>query len=201
MTTFSAAFLLVLVMDPIGNIPVFLSLVAPLDPSRARHVIIRELLIALALLVLFLFTGRFILDLLHITEPALGIAGGIILFLISIKMIFSDPSELFSQAPDGEPFIVPLATPLIAGPSALATVLLLMASRPALWPQWLGAIVLAWFVTGLILLLASNFARVLGNRGTTAIQRLMGMILTTIAVQMLLTGIGKFLRGEGGMGV
>ena len=197
MTTFSAAFMLILVMDPIGNVPVFLSLVAPLETGRARRVIIRELLIALGLLILFLFTGRFVLDLLHITEPALGIAGGIILFLISIKMIFSDPSQLFSEAPEGEPFIVPLATPLIAGPSALATVLLLMASRPAFWPQWLTAIVLAWLVTGLILVSASSFARILGDRGTTAIQRLMGMILTTIAVQMLLTGVEKFLNGAG----
>ena len=197
MTTFSAAFMLILVMDPIGNVPVFLSLVAPLETGRARRVIIRGLLIALGLLILFLFTGRFVLDLLHITEPALGIAGGIILFLISIKMIFSDPSQLFSEAPEGEPFIVPLATPLIAGPSALATVLLLMASRPAFWPQWLTAIVLAWLVTGLILVSASSFARILGDRGTTAIQRLMGMILTTIAVQMLLTGVEKFLNGAG----
>lgn len=196
MTTLSAALLLFLVMDPVGNMPVFLSLLSGLEPGRARLVVVRELLIALGVLIVFLFFGRYILDVLQITEPALSISGGIILFLIALKMIFADVSEIFSKSPDGEPFIVPLAVPLIAGPSAMATVLLLMARQPGKWFHWLIAILCAWLVSGVILYFASTLERVLGRRGTTAVERLSGMLLTTVAVQMFLTGVQRFLSGE-----
>jgi multiple antibiotic resistance protein len=192
LTTLSAAVLLFLVMDPIGNTPVFLSLLSSLEPRRAKTVIIRELTIALGVLIVFLFAGRHILNILQITEPALSISGGIILFLIALKMIFADVHEMFGKAPDGEPFVVPLAVPLIAGPSAMATVLLLMARQPQKWPHWLLAIFCAWLASGTILYFASSFESILGRRGTTAIQRLFGMLLTTVAVQMFLTGIGQY---------
>lgn len=191
-STLSAAILLFLVMDPVGNTPVFLSLLAPLEPRRARTVIVRELLIALGVMIGFLFAGRYLLQLLQVTEPALSIAGGIILFLIALKMIFADVHEIFGKAPEGEPFVVPLAIPLIAGPSVMATVLLLMARQPDHWPNWLLAIFCAWLASGAILYFATFLGRVLGDRGTTAIQRLFGMLLTTIAVQMFLTGIHQF---------
>ena len=140
--------MLFLVMDPVGNTPVFLSLLSGLEHRRAKTVIVRELAIALAVLIGFLFVGRHILQVLQVTEPALSVSGGIILFLSALKMIFADAHEIFGKAPDGEPFVVPLAVPLIAGPSAMATVLLLMARQPAKWPNWLLAIVCAWLVSG-----------------------------------------------------
>lgn len=196
MTTLSAAVLLFLVMDPVGNMPVFLSLLSGLDPGRARIVVVRELLIAFGVLIVFLFLGRYILQVLQITEPALSIAGGIILFLIALKMIFADVSEIFGKSPDGEPFVVPLAVPLIAGPSAMATVLLLMARQPGKWPNWLLAIFCAWLISGTILYFASSLEHFLGRRGTIAVQRLSGMLLTTIAVQMFLVGVQQFLAVE-----
>jgi multiple antibiotic resistance protein len=185
---------LFLVMDPVGNIPTFVSILRGFPRRRAREIIIRELLIALAILILFLFLGRHLLSALSLSEPALGIAGAVILFLISIHMIFSDVTEMFGKSPDGEPFIVPLAVPLVAGPTAMTAVLLLMAQAPNRWFDWLFALIGAWFASGLILLLGEPMARFLGERGLTAIQRLMGMLLTAVSVQMLLEGIARFIR-------
>ena len=193
MTLFSAAMLLFLVMDPFGNIPLFLTALKDVPPERHRRIIFRELMIALAVLVLFLFVGRYILELLHISEPSLTIAGGIILFLIALKMIFPARGGVFDEQLGGEPFIVPLAIPLVAGPSAMASLLFISSREPSRWPDWLAALLLAWFVSGVILLLASNLRRILRQRGLIAMERLMGMILTAIAVQMLLTGIKEAL--------
>ena len=192
MTIFSAALLMFLVLDPVGNIPVFLSILGGYPPHRARQILLRELTIALGVLLIFLFGGRYLLAVLHISEPSLSIAGGVILFLIALKMIFADVQEIFHHTPDGEPFVVPLAVPLIAGPSAMATVLLLMAREPDRWPEWLAAVLAAWLASGVILLLASFFSRILGRRGLTALERLMGMLLTTVAVQMFLQGLQQF---------
>jgi multiple antibiotic resistance protein len=194
MTTLSAAVFLFLVIDPIGNIPAFVTLLAGIEPRRARRIVLRELLIALALLIGFLFCGQHVFDTLRVSEPALSIAGGVILFLIALKMIFANPREIFPDELEGEPFVVPLATPLVAGPSALATILLLMSREPARWFDWLVAILAAWTVSAAVLLLAGLFSRVLGDRGSLAIQRLMGMLLTTVAVQMFLEGIGKYFK-------
>ena len=193
MTVFSAALLLFLVMDPFGNIPFFLTTLKNVNPQRQRIIIIRELLIALGVLIVFLFFGQFILKILQISEPSLSTAGGIILFLIAIKMIFPPPGGVFEEKIEGEPFIVPLAIPYVAGPSALASVLLLMSRSPGRWLDWLIALLLAWCVSGLIIFLSSGLRRFLGERGLVAMERLMGMILTTIAVQMLLNGIKQFL--------
>jgi len=194
MTVFSAALLLFLVMDPFGNIPFFITALKNVDPKRHKKIIIRELLIALLVLIIFLFFGRYILKILQISEPSLTIAGGIILFLIAIRMIFPTPGGVFQENIGGEPFIVPLAIPYVAGPSALASVLLIMSREPERWLEWLSALLIAWILSGVIIFLASNLRKFLRERGLTAMERLMGMILTTIAVQMLLTGIKEFLR-------
>jgi len=194
MTLLSAAVLLFLVTDPIGNAPIFAALLSHLPADRRRSVIARELAFALAVMVMFLFLGDALLGVLEISEPALSIAGGIVLFLIAIRMIFLDASEIFGRAPEGEPYFVPLAVPLVAGPSALATILLLRARQPDRWPEWLGAILLAWLAGAAVLLAADRVTAALGQRGASAVQRLMGMLLTTISVQMFLTGLRTFLN-------
>ncbi len=195
MTILSATMLLLLVMDPIGNIPLFLTALKDVPAQRQKKVILRELLFALIVLVLFLFLGKFLLRVLNISDPTLTVAGGIILFMIAIRMVFPTPKGLY-ESPiefEGEPFVVPLAIPFIAGPSALASVLFIMNRDTSRWPEWLLAILIAWLITGSTLFLSSSLNRFLGKRGIVAIERLMGMILTTIAVQMVMGGVGHFL--------
>lgn len=192
MTLYAATITLILVMDPLGNIPIYISLLKKYDPVKRTKIILRECLIAFLILVLFLFFGRAILQGLHITTPALSIAGGIILFLISIRMIFPhhapvEPDEKFS-----EPFIVPLAVPMTAGPSAIATVMLFISQQPQKVWLWFWAVVVACVIFTGIVLSSSYLMRVLGERGLIAVERLMGMILTTISVQMFLGGIELF---------
>lgn len=193
MTILSAMLLVFLVMDPLGNIPLFLVLLESVDPKRRRRIVLRESLFALGFLILFLFLGRYLLNLLGITQQALGIAGGVVLFLIALRMIFPQPGGMFGPTPKGEPFVVPLAIPLIAGPSALATVMLLATREPdRLW-AWTLAVFGAWCLSTALLVSAESLRRVLRPRGLVAIERLMGMILMTVAVQMLLSGIQEFL--------
>lgn len=193
MTLFSAAILLFLVMDPFGNIPFFISALKDVAPHRHIRIIIRELCIALCILIIFLFLGRHILQILHISEPALSVAGGIVLFLIAIRMIFPNPGVSTVEI-IGEPFIVPLAIPYVSGPSAMATVILIMSQEPHRWPEWMAAVILAWFITALFLVYSVKLARFLGKRGLIAMERLMGMVLVAIAIQMLMTGISKFIK-------
>jgi len=191
MTLISAALLLFLVMDPLGNIPLYLATLKNVEAARRTKVIIRELLIALLVMVIFLFSGQVFLSALHISEPALTVTGGVILFLIALKMIFPQPNH--DNVSKDEPFIVPLAIPYVAGPSALATLLLIMNGEPERWPDWLAALFLAWGLTGIILVCAAPLAKALRNRGLIAIERLMGMILIAISIQMLMDGIAKFV--------
>ncbi|HKJ31583.1 MAG TPA: MarC family protein [Balneolales bacterium] len=193
MTILSAFLLLFLVMDPLGNIGFFLAALKHVDPKRQKKVVVRELSIALSVLVVFLFAGRYILTMLRISNPALTTAGGIILLLIAIKMIFPSKGGSMQEDIGAEPFIVPLAIPYVAGPSALATELLLMSQEPHRWAEWLLALVAAWLASSIILFFASGLRRFLGSRGLIAIERLMGMVLITVSVQMLMTGIIKFL--------
>jgi multiple antibiotic resistance protein len=193
LTLASAFILLFLVIDPLGNIPFYLSALKTVDPARHRVVVIRELLIALFIMVVFLFAGRPLLGVLGISQPALTISGGVVLFLIAIRMVFPDAPRAQDQ-PFGEPFIVPLAIPYVAGPSVLATEMLLMSRDPARWSTWLTALVLAWLATALILMLGQRLGRVLGDRGMIAIERLMGMVLVAVAVQMFLTGLDEYFR-------
>jgi multiple antibiotic resistance protein len=196
----SAAILLFLVMDPLGNVPFFLTALKPVAPERQRIVVLRELLIAFGVMVAFLFLGQPILAVLRISEPALTISGGVILFLIALRMISPPPGHGRTENLEGEPFIVPLAIPYVAGPSLLATELLLMSREPERWGEWLIALSLAWAATAIILLLASQIRKYLGQRAMIAVERLMGMVLVAIAIEMLLTGIKRYagvLQGGG----
>ena len=194
----SAATLLFLVMDPLGNIPVFLSVLEDVAPQRRTRVLIRELLLALLVLMLFLFCGRYVLGFLQLSEHSIRIAGGIILFLIALKMLF--PMQRTADTPDemlGEPLLVPLAIPMVAGPSALAVVMLLSNNEPGRMLDWMLALFAAWLLSSLILISATGLKRFLGRRGLIALERLMGMLLVAIAVQMLLDGIAAYLSSAG----
>lgn len=188
----SAAVMLFLIMDPLGNIPVFTSVLANLDESRRRRVILRELVIALVILLVFLFAGRSILQFLGLEQSSLSIAGGVILFLIALNMVF--PSKGLHPEPDREePFIVPLAVPFVAGPSAVAALILLATSQPGRLWEWAGALVLAWLAAALILLASAKLMNLIGRRGLRAVEKLMGMLLIMIAVQMFLNGLKDYL--------
>jgi len=189
----AAAVLLFLVMDPLGNIPFYLAALKHVNPARQNRVIRRELLIAYLVMVVFLFGGQFMLTAMRISEPALSISGGLILFLIAIKMVFPTPTQSLHEEVDGEPFIVPLAIPYVAGPSVLAVELLLMSREPERWGEWLGAVTLAWIGVAVIVSLGTRLRNVLGQKGLTALERLMGMVLVAIAVQMFLTGVERFV--------
>jgi len=193
MTILSAALLLFLILDPLGNIPVFLSMLRRLEPRRQRIVLARELLIALGVLMLFLWAGKYALEVMHLRQESVSIAGGIVLFLIGIRMIFPPPEGLMGDIPGGEPFIVPMAIPLVAGPSGMAAVMLMGSKEPERLADWSLALFLAWATTAAILFSATWLYRLLGSRALTAIERLMGMLLVAISVQMLLDGIGSYL--------
>ena len=199
----SAAILLILVLDPFGNIPLVLSTLGRVGEDQRRRVILRECAIAYGVLLLFLFAGRPLLELMRLSETAIGLAGGFILFIIALRMVFNHPdgplggigSASDSQPPeDNEPFIVPLAVPAIAGPSAMATVIVFTSREPQRWPEWLAAITIAMAVSVLVLLMAERISRIVGRRGVIALERLMGLILTAIAVEMLLSGITEYVR-------
>ncbi|MDH5831926.1 YhgN family NAAT transporter [Luteimonas sp. M1R5S18] len=192
MTILSAALLLFLILDPLGNIPVFLSMLRRLEPARQRIVLARELLIALAVLMLFLWAGKYALEVMHLRQESVSIAGGIVLFLIGIRMIFPPPEGLMGEIPGGEPFIVPMAIPLVAGPSGMAAVMLMGSREPDRLPDWSLALFLAWAATAAILFSATWLYRLLGARALTAIERLMGMLLVAISVQMLLDGLASY---------
>ena len=193
MRIFFNAITLLLIMDPLGNIPLFLSALKKVQPDRRRKILLREILIAYVVLLTFLFAGKYLLRLLSLQEETVSIAGGIVLFLIALRMIF--PRE--DATPDtleGEPFIVPLETPLIAGPSTLASLLLLQQSTPNATVQLFLALTLAWIVTAIILLSSTVLYRVLKERGLIAVERLMGMLLVMLAVQMFINGLAKFMK-------
>lgn len=197
MDTFSAAVMLFLIMDPLGNLPVFLSILRHVDPKRRRKVMIRELLFSLAIMLAFLFAGQQILSFLNLRQEAVSIAGGIILFLIAIKMIFPTPGGVTGLAAGEEPFLVPMAIPMIAGPSILASLLLLANQEPTRMADWSLALLLAWGASAVILMFYEVFNKLLGERGLTAVERLMGMLLVMISVQMLLDGVHHYLELTG----
>ena len=195
MEIFGIAVLVFLVTDPFGNIAIYIAALKNLEPRRRLWIAARELLFALALLLLFLTFGDKVLSSLGLSREATAIAGGIILFLIGVKMVFP-PKEggIFGDTNGGEPFIVPMAIPGVAGPSAMAALLLLTNTQPGKLPQWALALFAAWFATAVILWSSTYLYRLLGESVLTALERLMGMILIALSVQMLLDGIGKYLR-------
>ena len=190
-----AAILLILVMDPLGNTPLFLSVLERVPPARRQRVLIRELLLALAFLGAFLIGGATLLDLVGIRQESVRIAGGLIIFLIALRMVFPrGKAHSHEDDIEGEPLVVPLAIPLVAGPSALATLVVLNNGADALTKSELGvALLMAWGVTSFILLLSGRLRRVLGRRGLIAMERLMGMLLVALAVQMFLDGLKSYL--------
>ncbi len=190
----SAVVLLVLVTDPLGNIPAFLGLLRQVDPVRRQRIIFREVLFAFGILVFFALFGQKVLRLMHLTDTSLGIAGGVILFLIALKMVFPHPDGASQHRLHGEPFLVPLAVPFIAGPSAIATVLLLVSREPHRLGEWLGALSVAMAISALVLSFAEKIADFLGEQVTMAFERLMGLVLTAMAIEMLLAGIQKFVQ-------
>jgi MarC family membrane protein len=191
----SAFVLLFLVLDPLGNVAVVGGLLRQVKRERRVRVVLRECLLAYIILIAFMLGGRQFLDLMHLSETSLSIAGGVILFMIAIRMVFKSDEGLFGgdgDKLDHEPFLVPLAIPFIAGPSALATVMLMVSRDPSKLFIWIGALTAAMVVTALILSLSERLEKLLGKRGMEAIERLMGLILTAIAVEMLLGGFKTF---------
>lgn len=189
----SAILTLFLVMDPLGNIPPFLSVLKGVPAERRRQVLVREILIAYVVLLVFLFLGKRVLALLGLQQETISIAGGIVLFLIALRMVFPSEGSLFGGTLEGEPFIVPLAIPLVAGPSALA-VLLLLEQSEAVTGRLLLAVTIAWALTAAILLSSTLLYRLLKERGLIAMERLMGMLLVMLAVQMFMNGVSDFLK-------
>jgi MarC family membrane protein len=185
--------LLVLVLDPFGNVPLVAGALKAVPEHRRARLVLRELAIAYAVLVLFLFGGGPLLALLNLSETSLSIAGGVILFLIALRMVFPRAEGVLGEIPEGEPLIVPIAIPLIAGPSALATVIVLASRSPQGVTGGLAALTLAMAVSALVLVFAERIARRLGKRGTAALERLMGLLLTAIAVELTLSGIERFI--------
>jgi multiple antibiotic resistance protein len=189
----SAATMLFLIMDPLGNLPVFLSILKHIDPKRRRIIMIRELCIALVILLGFLFGGQTILSFLHIEPETLSISGGVILFIIAIRMIFPQPGGVTGLAAGEEPFIVPMAVPMIAGPSVMASLLLLSSQEPSRIWDWAAALVIAWIGSFFIFMFSNFFHKILGEKGLNAVERLMGLLLVMISTQMLLNGIKEYI--------
>lgn len=191
----SATVLLFLIMDPLGNLPIFMSVLKHLDPKRRRIVVIREMLIALVLMLIFLFAGEKILSFLSLRTETVSISGGIILFLIAIKMIFPSEQKTSNDLPAGEePFLVPMAIPLVAGPSILATLMLLSHQYPNQFTYLTIALFIAWGLSMAILLMSGLFLRLLGDKGVNALERLMGLILVMLSTQMFLDGVQAYLK-------
>ncbi|WP_337882887.1 MarC family protein [Chromobacterium haemolyticum] len=191
----SATVLLILITDPLGNIPLFIAALKQVKPERRRRVVYRECLIAFLVLSAFMFFGRNFLDLMHLTDDSMRVAGGVILFLIAIKMIFPGEGSVFGgDKMHGEPFIVPIAVPLIAGPSAMATVLLMSTREPERMLEWLSALTICMLVTLLVFLFSGKLQKLLGEQAITALERLMGLVLTAISIEMLLGGVASYIK-------
>jgi len=193
MDLISATLLLIIVTAPLGNIPMVLTCLGSV--SDKRRFIVREVFLAALVLCLFLLLGPRILQMLHLSEEAMQLAGGIILFLIAIKMIFPTDTSWLGGAQGEEPLLFPLAVPLIAGPSAVATVTLFSAQHPEKMGVWFVAILIAMGTSLLVFSFAVKLHRFMGNRGLAAMQRLMGMLLTAISVQMIITGVEIVVKG------
>ncbi|CAL4323990.1 YhgN family NAAT transporter [Buchnera aphidicola] len=193
---FSTIILLILIMDPLGNLPIFMSVMKDLPPNRRRIILLREMIIALLVMLLFLFLGEKILTFLNLRTEVVSISGGIILFLIAIKMIFPEKNDTRNSKVTNkeEPFIVPLAIPLVAGPSLLATLMLMSHQYPEKIILLMTSLFFSWCFTLIILLLSGFFLRVLGSKGVNALERLMGLILIMLSAQMFLDGISIWFK-------
>lgn len=186
----SAFFLLLLVLDPLGNTVVFLSMTKRLTEERRRVVILRECLVGTAVLIVFAFFGRYFLQYTGVTPGSLGVTGGVLLFLIGLKMLFKGDigGALENSDETDEPFLVPMALPLFAGPSSIALTVLNAAPGREGRFDWIAGMLAACAVSTGILLCSSALVRRIGAKGVSALERLMGLVLTTVAVQMMLDG-------------
>ncbi len=194
MKILSVSVTLFLIMDPFGNIPVFLPILRRVPEHRRRAVLVRELLLALVVIVAFILGGRYVMSFLGLREEAVSIAGGIILFLIALRMVFPSGKVAAESELEGEPLLVPLAIPLIAGPSLLAVLLLFSSAEPGALPDLLLAGLLAWAGTFIVLFSSTFVVRFLTKRGVVAVERLMGMVLVALAVELFLDGLSVYLR-------
>lgn len=193
----NVSLVLFFVMDPIGNIPLFLVVLDKIPIEKRKWIIIREIFFAMVILIIFLFAGDKILNYLNVSEFSLKISGSIILFLISIRMIFPPYQQgisIFGDLPEGEPFLFPLAVPSLAGPSAIITVIILSNQKKEQIILWLFAIILSCLLALVILLSSNIIARFTGKKGIFAMEKLMGMILTVISIDMFLKGLKVFLN-------
>ncbi|MCL4106476.1 UNVERIFIED_CONTAM: hypothetical protein GTU68_030434 [Idotea baltica] len=190
----STALVLTFILDPFGNVPLLLTILKDIDRKKHRRIIIREMLIGLVILLLFLFAGRGFLNLFHLETSSVSIAGGLIFLIIALKLIFpaSDGSSIFAST--GEPFIVPIAMPMVAGPSALATLMVMANNHEGHLGGLFFAVMIAWSITAAILLSSPLFFRLLRKKGLVALEKLMGMLLLIMAVQMLLNGISEYIN-------
>lgn len=195
-TFLSALILLLLVLDPLGSLPIFIPIMRDVPKPRRVRVALREVGLAFCVLMAFMFFGESFLRVMHLSERSLEVAGGVILLMVAIRMIFSSHGEsVYGTAPGREPFIFPLAVPLLAGPSAMATVLLLASRQPERIGEWIGALAVAMVVSGVLLLSAERIRRWVGDSVVSALEKLMGLVLTAIAVEMILAGLKRYFVG------
>ena len=193
----SALVLLLLVLDPFGSLPIFVAVLQGVPPERRRRVALREGVIAFAVLLAFMLGGQHFLHLMRLSERSLEVAGGVILLIIAVRMIFASGGEIYgTDVARREPFIFPLAVPLLAGPSAMATVLLLASRQPEHLFTWIGALTAALAISGIVLLAADRIRRALGSQMVAAIEKLMGLVLTAVATEMILAGLKRYFIGD-----
>ena len=186
----SAFILLLLVLDPLGSLPVFIPIMRSVSPERRRRVAVREVTIAFCVLFAFMFFGDAFLRVMRLSERSLEVAGGVILLMVAIRMIFSHEGGIYGMPEGREPLIF-----LLAGPSAMATVLLLASRQPQQMLTWVGALASAMLVSGAVLMLCDRIRRWLGDSVVSALEKLMGLVLTAIAVEMVLAGLKRYFVG------
>lgn len=191
-TFLSAFILLLLVLDPFGSLPIFIPVMRLVPKERRRRVALREAGVAFAVLLAFMFFGEAFLRVMHLSERSLEVAGGVILLMVAIRMIFGQGGAVYGLPEGREPFVFPLAVPLLAGPSAMATVLLLASRQPDRLAEWVGALACAMALSGAVLLGCDRIRRVLGDAVVSALEKLMGLVLTAIAVEMILAGLRRY---------
>ncbi len=195
MKTLSLAITLFFVLDPFGNLPVVLGLLTHIERKRHWRIVLRESLIALLLMVIFYAVGPWFLKLLDIGPSDLKICGGVVLAIIALRLVFPDERLTHGKEEINEPFIVPMAIPLMVGPSALATVMIMAAQSAAEPLSGLVMMGLAWFFTAGLLLLGVMMGGLIPARLLIALERLSGLLLAVIAVRMIMTGLQAYLLG------
>jgi len=196
LSLFSIIIVLFIIMDPVGNIPSYLKVMKEVEPRRQIVILIREMLIAFVLMVLFNYIGEYIFSILEISDTTVKLSSGLVLFITALKILFPANNSFRANLPRGEPFIIPLAVPLIAGPSLLATIMLYAHMEPSA-SVMIEAIVVAWVCALIVLLFAHRLKRYLGTNGLNALERLMAMVLVMLAIQRFMEGIQQFVVERG----